>query len=74
MLARRFVTAYAAANPRVSLAGLGWFRAMHSARILLEVSRLRAEHGPDAGGHPWHLVAPAAARHLAATSGATVSA
>jgi aminoglycoside phosphotransferase (APT) family kinase protein len=74
VLARRFVTAYVAANPRVSLAGLGWFRALHSARILVEVSRLRAEHGADAGGHPWHLVAPAAARHLAATSRAAVKA
>ena len=65
VLARRFVAAYQRANPSVSLAELGWFRALHSARVLIDDTRLRAEHGPAAGGHPLHLVAPAAAHHLA---------
>jgi aminoglycoside phosphotransferase (APT) family kinase protein len=73
LLARRFVTAYRRANPAVSLGALEWFRALHSARVLVNDTQLRAEHGPDAGGHPLHLVAPAAARHLAAATGASVA-
>jgi aminoglycoside phosphotransferase (APT) family kinase protein len=72
VLARRFVTAYRRANPTASLAALDWFRALHSARVLIEDTRLRAEHGPDAGGHPLHLVAPAATHHLAAAAGVAV--
>lgn len=72
VLARRFVTAYQRANPSVSLAELGWFRALHSARVLIDDTRLRAEHGPAAGGHPLHLVAPAAAHHLATATGVAV--
>jgi aminoglycoside phosphotransferase (APT) family kinase protein len=72
VLARRFVAAYRRANPRASLAGLGWFRALHSARVLVNDTRLRAEHGPGAGGHPLRLVAPAAARHLSAATGVAV--
>ena len=72
VLARRFVAAYQIATPGTSLADLGWFRAMHSARVLVNDTRLRAEHGPDAGGHPLRLVAPAAARHLSAATGVGV--
>jgi aminoglycoside phosphotransferase (APT) family kinase protein len=68
LLARRFIAAYRRANPAVPLDGLPWFRALHSARVLIDVTRLRAEHGPDAGGHPWQFVAPAAARHLSAAT------
>ena len=72
VLARRFVAAYQRANPAVSLAGLGWFRALHSARMLIHDTQRRVEHGPDAGGHPYRFVAPAAARHLAAATGVVV--
>lgn len=71
-LARRFVAAYRRANPAASLANLGWFRALHSARVLINDTELRAVHGPQAGGHPFRLVAPAAARHLAAATGVCV--
>jgi len=70
-LARRFVAAYARADPDVSLAPLGWFRALHSARVLVETARLRAEHGDD-HGHPFALVAPAAAANLTAATGIEV--
>ena len=72
VLARRFVAAYQRANPSVSLADLDWFRALHGARVLINDTQLRTEHGPDAGGHPLHLVAPAAAHHLAAATGVAV--
>jgi aminoglycoside phosphotransferase (APT) family kinase protein len=68
VLAHRFVAAYRRANPAVSLAELAWFRALHSARVLINTSQLRAEHGPDADGHPFRLVAPAAARNLSAAT------
>lgn len=74
ILAGRFVSAYQRANPGVSLEGLVWFRALHSARVIVDVTRLRTEHGPDAGGHPWRLVAPAAARNLSAATGVEVRA
>jgi aminoglycoside phosphotransferase (APT) family kinase protein len=71
-LARRFVDAYQRANPAASLAELDWFRALHSARVLINDTELRAEHGPGGGGHPLHLVAPAAAHHLAAATGVAI--
>jgi len=71
-LARRFVAAYAAANPTASLEHLAWFRALHSARVLVEVANLGAANGGEPVGHPFVLVAPAAAAHLAAESGIAV--
>ena len=43
-----------------------------SARTLIDDTQLRAEHGPDARGHPLRLVAPAAARCLSAATGVAV--
>jgi aminoglycoside phosphotransferase (APT) family kinase protein len=71
-LARRFLAAYARADRDVSMAPLPWFRALHSARVLIEVTNLRAVHGPGAGGHPFTLVAPAAAAHVTAVTGIEV--
>jgi aminoglycoside phosphotransferase (APT) family kinase protein len=68
MLARRFVTRYASANPHASLEPLDWYRALHSARVLIDVTRLRAEQGPDAGG-PLRLIAPAAVDNLSIATG-----
>lgn len=66
LLARRFLAAYQRANPVADLTNLAWYRALHGARVLLELANLEAVHGPDAGGHPFLTVAPAARRHLAA--------
>lgn len=74
LLGRRFLAAYTRAAPGRSLRHLAWFRAVHSARILVEVTNLRAAHGPGAGGHPLATVAPAAARSLAEVTGVTVRA
>lgn len=73
LLARRFVAAYARANPMVSLESLGWFRALHSARVLVEAEHARAAHGSTGGGHPFLVVAPAAARHLSAAADVAVA-
>jgi aminoglycoside phosphotransferase (APT) family kinase protein len=73
LLARRFISAYARANPGVVLDRLAWFRALHGARVLIEVTTLRTAHGPDAGGHPFATIAPAAARSLTAATGVSVS-
>lgn len=72
LLARRFVAAYASANPDIDLGLLSWFRALHCARVFVEAERLRAEHGPAGGGHPFAALAPVAARHLAAASGVAI--
>ena len=71
-LAQRFLAAYAAAHPAASLEHLAWFRALHGARVLVEVARLRAAHVGDPGGHPFVLVAPAAASHLTAATGVDI--
>lgn len=73
LLARRFVASYARANPHVSLNQLDWFRALHSARVLVEAANLRAVHGPGGAGHPFLSVAPAAAAHLSAVAGVAVA-
>lgn len=73
-LARRFLAAYARATPDTSLASIGWFRALHSARVLVETASPRAENGPDTGGHPFALVAPAAAANLTTATGIDVRA
>lgn len=72
LLARRFIAIYARANNTVSLESLGWFRVLHSARVLVEAEHVRATHGPDGGGHPFLAVAPVAARHLFAATGIAV--
>lgn len=74
VLARRFRTSYARANAQVSLDHLDWFRALHSARVLVEVANLRAAHGPGGAGHPFLSVAPAAASYLSRTAGVRVAA
>lgn len=72
LLARRFVASYARANPLVSMDRLGWYRALHGARVLVEVAHLRDAHGPGGAGHPFMSVAPAAATQLAAATGVPV--
>jgi aminoglycoside phosphotransferase (APT) family kinase protein len=73
ILAKRFVAAYAWANPNASLRALPWFRALHSARVLLDVTRLRVTPGPHTDRHPFMLVAAPATRHLSLESGINVS-
>lgn len=67
-LARRFVARYASANPHVPLDRLDWFRALHSARVLVEAASWRAVHGRDGAAHPFVSIAPVAAAHLSATT------
>jgi aminoglycoside phosphotransferase (APT) family kinase protein len=74
LLARRFLVSYARANPHVALEQLAWFRALHSARVLVEVANPRAAHGPGGAGHPFFSLAPAAASHLSLTARVPVAA
>lgn len=74
LLARRFVAGYARANPHVSLDRLDWYRALHSARVLVEATNWRAVHGPGGARHPFLSVAPAAAAHLSAATEVAVAA
>lgn len=73
LLARRFLASYGRANPQVSLERLDWFRALHSARVLVEAANWRAAHGPNGAHHPFLSVAPAAAAHMSAATGVTVT-
>lgn len=73
LLARRFITAYSRANPGLSLDSLSWFRALHSARVVIECTNRRAQHGPGGGGHPFAFVEPAAAAHLTAATGVEIA-
>ena len=73
LLARRFVDSYARANPHVSLDRLDWFRALHSARVLVEATNWRARHGSGGAGHPFLSVASVAAAHLSTATGIAVS-
>lgn len=68
-LARLFINAYRRANPQVTLSHLGWFRALHSARVLIDVTSQRNHHSTDGQQHPWTQVAPAAAKHLSTATG-----
>lgn len=67
LTARRFLKHYRRANPTADLSNLGWCRALHTARVLLEV----AQNDPGAPGgtdHPFRaIVAPASAELEAAT-------
>lgn len=72
LLTKRFLRAYATANPAVSLSGIEWFTAVHAARILIEYSGQQRNHGPDGGGHPWRLLTPASAAALGTASGIEV--
>lgn len=74
VLARRFLRAYGAANPTTSLEHLDWYRALHRVRVLLERASLRVRHGDQRVGHPFELLAPVAARDLAAATGVKVRA
>lgn len=74
LLARRFLASYARVNPHVSLEQVPWFRALHSARVLVESANLRAVHGPSGAGHPFLSVSPVAAAHLSSITGVRVMA
>jgi aminoglycoside phosphotransferase (APT) family kinase protein len=67
--ARRFVRSYLRANPRVDLAHLDWYTALHAARIVTDHAAWARAGDPRADHHPWRLVAPAAAAALGRASG-----
>lgn len=68
VLARRFAHRYERANPTADLTHLDWYTALHAARILLDHATWTHTGDPRAHDHPWHLVAPAAARTLSRTT------
>jgi aminoglycoside phosphotransferase (APT) family kinase protein len=72
VLARRFTRRYTRVNPIADLADLDWFTALHAVRILAEQTRWARVGDRRAEHHPWHLMAPAAARALARVTGIAV--
>jgi aminoglycoside phosphotransferase (APT) family kinase protein len=69
-IARRFRSRYRRANPGARLEDLGWYRALHGVRILIEDASLTAQHGDGANGHPFQSLAPAATSAVRAATGA----
>jgi aminoglycoside phosphotransferase (APT) family kinase protein len=68
LLARLFLKGYRRANPAADLSNLDWYRALHGARVLIELARIEDEFGPGGAGHPFAaMVGPATAAVDAAT-------
>ena len=73
VLARGFLRAYRGANPDADLVGLDWYAALHSTRVLIDLSIWRQGNDPRATTHPWRLVAPGAARTVRRATGVVVT-
>jgi aminoglycoside phosphotransferase (APT) family kinase protein len=69
VLARRFVRRYRRANPAADLTRLDWYTALHAARLLADRATWARTGDARAEQHPWHLVAPGAARALSRATG-----
>jgi aminoglycoside phosphotransferase (APT) family kinase protein len=69
VVARRFVRAYRAANPGADLSALDWYVALHSFRVVLDVTRWRNAGDPRATTHAFARVAPGAGRALHRATG-----
>lgn len=67
VLARRFLRRYQHLNPTTDLDDLGWYSALHAARILIDLAVWQHTDDPRTRTHPWHLIAPAATQTLEAT-------
>jgi aminoglycoside phosphotransferase (APT) family kinase protein len=59
-LARRFLAAYRQEAPSIDLTGLGWHRAVHGIRILIELASMEQRRPGGAQGHPFAVLRPAA--------------
>ena len=71
-LADRFIARYQALAPHHDLGSLDWYRALHSARILIEAASIEASHGTT-GGHPFGTLIPVATAVLSAATGTPVA-
>lgn len=72
VLAKRFVSRYRAANPAADLSRLDWYKALHAARVLVDLAAWRRDGDPQAETHPWRLVAPGAADVLGDATGVVI--
>jgi aminoglycoside phosphotransferase (APT) family kinase protein len=68
-LTRRFTRRYQRATPGADLRALGWYTALHGARVLGDHLAWVRAGDPRAAHHPWHLVAPGAATALSRATG-----
>ena len=71
-LADRFIARDQAVAPHHDLGSLDWYRALHSARILIEAASIEASHGTT-GGHPFATLIPIATSVLSAATGTPVA-
>jgi aminoglycoside phosphotransferase (APT) family kinase protein len=70
-LAGRFVARYREAAPGHDLTSLDWYRALRSARILIEAATIEARRG-SAGAHPFQTLVPAATLMLSSVAGTRI--
>jgi len=68
-LARRFVARYQALAPDRDLGTLDWYRALHGARVLIEIASIDARPATASKAHPFRTLLPAATRALTAVVG-----
>jgi aminoglycoside phosphotransferase (APT) family kinase protein len=72
LLARRFLRAYRDANPGTDLTHRDWDIALHSLRVVLDLTRWQEGGDRRAETHAFRLVAPGAARAVRRTTGIAV--
>lgn len=63
-LSRHFVAGYQALAPDADLSNLDWYRALHGARMLIELASIQATRPGTAAHHPFWSVRAAAANAL----------
>lgn len=71
LTARRFLKHYRRANPTADLSNLEWCRALHTARVLLEVAR-NEPGAPGRTDHPFRVIVAPAGAVLEAATGVAV--
>lgn len=71
-LAERFSPPTGRPTPHACLQALDLYRALRSARAPVEIATLQAKLGSDAGGQPFNMLAPVAARNLRDATGVAI--
>lgn len=66
LLSRRFISRYRTLRPDTDLDSLDWYRALHSARLLIEAETIATRPGNAAANHPFAALTPIARATLAA--------
>jgi aminoglycoside phosphotransferase (APT) family kinase protein len=55
-LSRRFISSYQSLAPDTDLSHLGWYRALHGTRMLIELAAMEATRPEAVAGHPFNAL------------------